>query len=206
MEEKHWGSAFCDHDAYICKQKRADGVWIVRYQCSICGKGLRLIAKRDHNLNELPEFDQELCDRVKSEKQAETQRHLREWDERIRSAQAEKEAESLRRQQKEVDWWANYNKYLLSRHWLEMRNRVLERDKHTCQACLRNRAAQVHHLSYALYNKLGRSAAFELISICKACHAAIHPRMEQNFTEDDFSEFEEFESLEYSKPLFASEY
>lgn len=64
-----------------------------------------------------------------------------------------------------------YRQYLESADWATMRNRVLERDKHLCQGCLRERATQVHHLSY---KNLRREFAFELISVCDTCHERIH--------------------------------
>ena len=74
-------------------------------------------------------------------------------------------------------WEELYAMYLASPHWYKMRNLVLDRDGHLCQACLCREASEVHHTSYTLYNRLGRSAAFELVAICHECHAKIHPHI-----------------------------
>lgn len=64
-----------------------------------------------------------------------------------------------------------YRQYLKSDTWAELRRRVLERDKHLCQGCLKNRATQVHHRTY---QNLGREFAFELEAVCESCHERIH--------------------------------
>lgn len=64
-----------------------------------------------------------------------------------------------------------YRQYLHSPTWAELRNRVLERDKHLCQGCLRNRATQVHHRTY---QNLFQEFAFELEAVCDDCHIRIH--------------------------------
>lgn len=74
-------------------------------------------------------------------------------------------------------WWRTYTIYLKTPGWKAMRLKVLKRDKYICQACLVNEAVQVHHVSYKLYNRIGSSAAFELVAICFPCHSMIHPRI-----------------------------
>lgn len=65
-----------------------------------------------------------------------------------------------------------YLQYLQSPSWEVLRAKVLMRDKYLCQSCLTGRATQVHHLSYAnLFNEF----AWELTSVCEACHARLHP-------------------------------
>lgn len=71
----------------------------------------------------------------------------------------------------------NYSRYLKSRHWYQMRQLVLKRDNHLCQACLSRKADQVHHISYELFKQMNRSAAFELVAICYQCHSKIHPHL-----------------------------
>lgn len=67
--------------------------------------------------------------------------------------------------------WLNYhNVYLKSIQWKEKRDQVLNRDNHLCQACLKARATEVHHLSYAHWQN---EPLFELISVCHECHEAI---------------------------------
>jgi len=64
-----------------------------------------------------------------------------------------------------------YNIYLNSRIWKNKRDVVLKRDNYICQGCLKNKATEVHHLTYDnIYNEL----FFQLISVCKPCHNIIH--------------------------------
>jgi hypothetical protein len=46
----------------------------------------------------------------------------------------------------------------------------LERDNYLCQACLTNRAEQIHHLTY---NNIYDEPLYELLSVCKRCHIKI---------------------------------
>jgi 5-methylcytosine-specific restriction endonuclease McrA len=183
----------CEHvSTRITKYTKCNGITCARLQCEKCGSAVRDISKKGLDLEEIPDFDYEL----RADFQFRKRRHQAQlFQERIEYAATHKNEHD--------SWWEKYKQYLQSKQWQEIRQRVLTRDRYVCQACLRNRASQVHHLSYELYNKMGKSAAFELASICNACHGAIHPHMEQDFTGEDY---EEFESLEYSKPLFASEY
>jgi hypothetical protein len=64
-----------------------------------------------------------------------------------------------------------YEAYLLTDAWRKKRNAVFERDKYICQACLVNRAVSAHHLTY---DNLFNEPLFDLVSICKPCHDAIH--------------------------------
>lgn len=63
--------------------------------------------------------------------------------------------------------------------WQEKRRRVLERDGEICQACLNpnKKAVEAHHLTYEhLFNE----PLFELVSVCRACHAKLHAEDFQN--------------------------
>lgn len=68
---------------------------------------------------------------------------------------------------------AQYRDYLNSDLWSTTRARVLDRDKHRCQACL-GKAECVHHRSYKKKVMDGDSRALHwLISLCNACHKHI---------------------------------
>ena len=67
----------------------------------------------------------------------------------------------------------DYEHYLASEQWKNIRSRVLFRDKLKCRDC-GNKAEQVHHLSYAEDVMEGRDDT-QLISICRQCHTARHP-------------------------------
>lgn len=66
--------------------------------------------------------------------------------------------------------YENYKAYLFSDEWRAKRFKVLERDEHTCQACLNAEANQVHHITY---KHLMNEPLFELVSVCEACHQKI---------------------------------
>ena len=69
-----------------------------------------------------------------------------------------------------------YGKYLASPLWAEIRTRVLERDKHTCQDC-GGPANQVHHLSYSDAVMAGKDDS-QLVSLCGDCHQIRHGLLE----------------------------
>lgn len=71
------------------------------------------------------------------------------------------------REAKDREWWDRYNEYLETDTWRDKRQRVLERDNWTCQACLRRNATEVHHLTYT---HVGDEPLFDLIAICAPCH------------------------------------
>jgi len=53
--------------------------------------------------------------------------------------------------------------------WREKRRLVLERDGYRCQVWLQHVATEVHHTTYA---HLGHEPLQDLLSRCRACHAA----------------------------------
>lgn len=63
-----------------------------------------------------------------------------------------------------------HQEYLNTQVWKEKRNEILERDGYLCQACLKNRASEVHHLTY---DHFGDEPFFDLISVCRQCHEKI---------------------------------
>lgn len=94
------------------------------------------------------------------------------WNENLRTEFYEQIANARKeeREQHNEEWWEQYAEYLRSPQWASKRERVLERDGRTCQACLVRDAREVHHLTYKhVFNE----PLFELISVCKVCHAAI---------------------------------
>ena len=64
-----------------------------------------------------------------------------------------------------------YREYLGSKTWRRKRDRVLRRDKHTCQTCgVKAAHLEVHHRTY---ERVGRERMGDLLTLCSACHAAI---------------------------------
>ena len=67
----------------------------------------------------------------------------------------------------------DYNKYIRSNYWKEIKEQVLERDDHRCRLCNSKIDLHVHHRKYDF---LGNEKLEELITICKRCHYIIHKR------------------------------
>lgn len=61
-----------------------------------------------------------------------------------------------------------YQRYLASREWALLRERVRKRCASVCERCKRNPMEAVHHLTYA---RIGRERLEDLMAICNPCHA-----------------------------------
>ena len=83
------------------------------------------------------------------------------------AAEQAKELYDSKRQIENQEWWDRYGEYLQSAKWAEKRDRVLRRDFHLCQACLKRKATVVHHKTYA---HVFDEPLFDLISMCHECH------------------------------------
>ena len=64
-----------------------------------------------------------------------------------------------------------YNKYLSSDVWKRRREKVILRAGGVCEGCLTAPASEVHHLTY---RNIYREFAFELVALCRSCHARAH--------------------------------
>lgn len=151
----------------ITRRKRSDDVIVVVQQCQRCGRQIKTIPKKGQPILTLPWFNEDAAESFRKARSEAWQKIHEEYKRNREAAQNEQNEQ----------WWKQYSLYLKSQAWHRIRQAVLERDGNICQACLRNKAAQVHHISYELYNKTGRSAAYELVSVCYNCHKAIHPGM-----------------------------
>lgn len=68
----------------------------------------------------------------------------------------------------------------LSKRWRQLRRAVIQRDQFRCQNCFRkitDTTAHVHHTSYVGFRRLGKSFAFECVTLCANCHIEFHPHM-----------------------------
>jgi len=104
------------------------------------------------------------------------------WDEGLRETYRQMAADHYRDERAgQRDEWdqqsparkAEYAAYLQSDHWKDIRQRALVRDRFLCQGCLRDKATEVHHLTYA---HRGDELLFELISLCDPCHERAHSK------------------------------
>jgi len=126
-------------------------------QCQNCGRknGTQLSkSKFDRNSTEI--FDYELLEKrtiIKKENQNLTiEIHKREINNR------------------RDPFWDDYTEYLKSTEWKAKRKIVLERDNHTCQSCLIEKAQEVHH-TIGKFRK--NEPLFTLVSVCSKCHQII---------------------------------
>jgi len=124
-------------------------------QCLRCGHALRSYAK------DSPESQA-----------ARTNGGIPQYDEFLQLIfeRSQQQAALEQREAEHTQWLDEYSEYLHSPHWRRLRAAVLKRDNHLCQACLRRRATEVHHLTY---EHVGDEFAFELISVCHTCHTRI---------------------------------
>lgn len=165
----------CSHEeTRPTRRTKSNGTDVVTIQCLTCGSSLGEKPKRLFNVPSLPEWDQELQDRCNNQiKQA--------WKERAEQSRIERELQELQRradfEEKRLEYKEDYHEYLESPHWKQLRRRVIVRDNFHCQNCfchVTDATAQVHHLSYAAYQRLGKSFAFECVTLCEQCHKDYH--------------------------------
>lgn len=109
---------------------------------------------------------------------------LSEWDESIREKYWSKEEKEYARRRAELndardDRRREYDEWLLnSPAWHRLRNAVVARSGGVCEACLEERASEVHHDTYEL-GKL--PPAWELHAVCRACHKRLHDGWRRDF-------------------------
>jgi hypothetical protein len=143
-----------EHKLEYVKKLSITGNYLLRQQCKVCGeaKSTGLKNRLVDNVNSLPDFIEDLYEVVFNFK---------------------KEAVNSFRVEPDMEMLNEYNNYLNSDKWKLKRKKVLERDNHLCQACLTNKANEVHHLTYQnIYDE----PLFELISVCKRCHEKIESK------------------------------
>jgi 5-methylcytosine-specific restriction endonuclease McrA len=141
------------HKMDFVKFKREDGVEMLRKQCFCCGEVSRDLKKSlVQSFNLLQECNYSIRDLKYV-----FLKEVRESLDKIKNQEA----------------WDEYNQYLNSDKWKLKRKKVLERDNYLCQACLTNKAEEIHHLTYEnIYDE----PLYQLISVCKRCHDKIEAK------------------------------
>tara|TARA_R110002049_G_C9025379_1_gene551637 strand:- start:404 stop:994 length:591 start_codon:yes stop_codon:yes gene_type:complete len=66
---------------------------------------------------------------------------------------------------------AKYHRYLQTKEWKTIRNKVLKRDNSICKICNENKADDVHHKTY---ENVFNEKLEDLVSVCRKCHSEIH--------------------------------
>lgn len=158
----------CEHArhravAYI----KRNGVLVVRLQCQRCGESLGERPKSQFDLERLHAWDEELRQRWLAAKE----------ERRTELVKAQGENLTKIREQENDEFWTGYNAYLETPHWKTLRRQVIRRDGFRCQNCFRSvtdATAHVHHIDYRGYKRLGKSFAFECVTLCPRCHQEYH--------------------------------
>lgn len=68
----------------------------------------------------------------------------------------------------------SYRKYLKTPVWRARRLEILDRDGHRCTSCNSVDKLQVHHIKYDVWRMPHEVDDFNLITLCKPCHAKEH--------------------------------
>lgn len=83
---------------------------------------------------------------------------------------------------KSAAWFERYNRYLQTEQWQRVRKAVFERDEGRCTNCRRQltlEEMECHHIFYSGFNRFGHSQPDECITLCKKCHAEMHPHLQE---------------------------
>jgi hypothetical protein len=159
-------------DGYLCeppaapiltRRRTSNAVVTVHIQCGNCGKSRSGALKRADfpYWQDFAPWSDELIDRHRE--------RINTCHAETRAAmgqnRAEHAAEAAQRR-------ADYALWLLrSPEWRTLRDRVMRRAMFICEACLANKAGDVHHITYQL-GKL--PPAWELRAVCRTCHDRLH--------------------------------
>lgn len=164
----------CSHEQeQVVRYQKSNGVWCVRRQCLNCGEYTTSdLPQKSINIASLPVFDASIRDACRQAKQKARQ-------EAKYKLLSESEMARLSHEQR---WLENVNRYYATEHWKQLRCTVLLRDGHKCQNCfcaVTEATAHIHHLSYTGLDRVGKSFAFECVTLCRKCHVDFTPRMQQ---------------------------
>lgn len=138
----------------------------VREQCSNCGnmKGNSIGGYTKEQKDKLPLADLSKRDHLQSEIN-------KAWN---ASFERKNKGRHELFNKKNDRWFSDYNKYLETPYWKNIRQLVLKRDNYLCQCCLSGYATQVHHKSYEFVDFNGNEPCFDLVAICTPCHERLH--------------------------------
>lgn len=64
-----------------------------------------------------------------------------------------------------------YKQYLLSDHWIRVKDQYSRTYKHICYLCLSPKFLDLHHVTY---ERLGAELMTDLVYLCRDCHGMIH--------------------------------
>jgi hypothetical protein len=167
------GQGCADAEVAFTRRVIAGNVTI-HMQCQGCARSVSGALKRSEfpYWQDFPEWNAELVKAREAEwdaaykaRQETLLAEVARQDASFQEAQERRSAEIAERR-------ADYRRWLqTSPDWATLRDRVMRRAMHTCEACLGNQAKDVHHVTY----ELGRlPPAWELRAVCRACHDRLH--------------------------------
>jgi len=68
---------------------------------------------------------------------------------------------------------SEYEAYLRSPEWAELRSQILARSSNVCEVCEHFPATQVHHITY---ERIGAELPNDLLAVCCFCHGLLHDK------------------------------
>lgn len=150
--------SYCEHKQSVLIKYEVNNSYRVRNMCSACHilHG-NFIKQAELNLTAIKTIDKTKYDQWLSEQSEKYQKRFNYYYQ-------------ISQERKKKEWFDKHNKYLTSMEWTEKRDEVLRRDEYLCQACLKRKATQVHHVSYRHWQN---EPLYELISVCESCHESI---------------------------------
>lgn len=152
----------CEHkESELRVYTASNGTKHYRRQCLRCGRLVETVRRADirRDLARLPAWDEDLPRQY--------------WETRN---QLYRQALDAIRSREKQEFWDWYESYLETGKWKRIRQRVLKRAGGICEGCGQQQATQVHHLNYS---HVGEEFMFELVAVCRDCHARLHPDHEE---------------------------
>lgn len=172
-EVNAWSATECQHQRTALRRGfNKGGGPIVRHQCLDCGLLVGNPVKRTPETDELDEIDEALYP-------AHEARRKGEWDTLRRRYVALQESRWRGSSKGKSYFQRSHADYLASPAWAERRSLVMDRASGMCEGCRKAKAAEVHHLSYRNW---GNELLFELVALCRDCHARVHRHDEDRDT------------------------
>lgn len=164
-EIRHYDDSCCKTpDVIFVNMPRKDGAPLKRRFCKNCGYYKMVKMEWDTEWKSLPLVTVENADKIQDEVSNKRMSFFK-YLQSLKLSIHEKRNE---------EFFEEYNEYLKTPSWRKIRQKVLERDNHTCQGCLENKATEVHHKTY---EHVFDEFAFELVSLCSDCHRKYHDKL-----------------------------
>lgn len=169
------------HEQFACSHSQSEvrsritkhGAQTYYRQCVRCGQSMGQVST--HTLSDC---ERELCSVFDEDQSARWQKAKTAQADDMKLIAEEQyialvEAYNKWAEEETTQWRRRYSEYIHSSEWQRKRTLVLERDNYLCQACLLNKAYDIHHLTY---QHLTQEFMWELVSVCRSCHEEIHQR------------------------------